>query len=90
MASVDAEPGQLPSLVQIVPLALCTDTLQVGVVSVTTQRRNDLLQYRLEPLQRLRLLADCVQVVDAVQLELRLNVRRSHSSVEACVQSEMN
>jgi len=70
---IDGEPGQLPALVQVVPLALRPDLLQVGVVGVAAQSRNNLFHRRLVPLERLRLLADRVQIVDPIELELRLD-----------------
>ena len=69
----DGERRHAPPLVQLVPVALGADALQVGVVAVATQRRNHLFHDRLIPLQRPVLLPDRVQIVDPVELELRLD-----------------
>jgi len=72
----DGEPGQIPAAVEIVPLAGGADSLQVDVVGIAAQRRQDLFDDRLVPLQGPVLAPDRVQVVDPVELELRLDAVR--------------
>jgi len=71
---LDGEFGQRPRLAVLLPGRLRPDAVQVGVVAVAADQRLDAVDERLQPLYLLLLLPYRVQVVDAVELELRLQV----------------